>query len=641
MVRPFSKGRLVTTLLLFLLVWPVLCRNSSFQIDDPSLRKLIDNDAFSYEILRMFRAVDSDDLCRVCQTGLGMMKRVVSYAPEAIPRILHQLCEDESLKENSRCDLTYYDSSSRSSFFEDFVNVLSIMDSSGIDGEYFCHYILQGMCKRPNTPTVDMSSWWPPKPHHVKRPPRSGKTFKVLHISDIHLAVSYAMGEEGNCLGMMCCLADSIHDPLEDRFPAPRYGYYNCDAPPILVESSLEQVVAACEENDFEYEFALFTGDMVDHDPLGITLERSVFEEEQVMKYLKTHLEEIPVFAVLGNHDSYPFSQVAQKSSGFGDLFSFNWELMAHLWSDYDWIDAETADQARLHYGGYATVTKQGLKIIALNSNFWYRWNLYNYWDMYDPDTSGTLRFLVDELLECERSGNRAWVIAHVPPGGIADEALPVASDALAQILERFSPETIAGLFFGHTHQDEFTVLYKGNEFERTAEDAINVAWIGPSVTPFSHYNPSWRYYEVDSGSLEIVNSYTFYALLGDTFQEDTPLEWRYEYSAREDYDPDGIWPRDEPLTAKFWHTIAEKIKSDPEFSQLYADHAFRHSPFVPNCTSHQCMFENYCYTTSMTVDQALTCREENNVKMRKFLTGGPTYPMPRPVREFIDNSYD
>lgn len=74
-------------------------------------------------------------------------------------------------------------------------------------------------------------------------------------------------------------------------------------------------------------------------------------------------------------------------------------------------------------------------------------WNLYNYWDTEDFDTSGSFKFLADELVACEENGRYAWIIAHVPPGGDDDDAIPKPSAVFSKIIQRFSPHIITGIF--------------------------------------------------------------------------------------------------------------------------------------------------------------------------------------------------
>lgn len=53
---------------------------------------------------------------------------------------------------------------------------------------------------------------------------------------------------------------------------------------------------------------------------------------------------------------------------------------------------------------------------------------------------------------------------------------------------------TIAGHFYGHTHDDEFEIAY--DDVDTTAP--ISMANIGPSVTTYSFRNPAFRVYTVD-----------------------------------------------------------------------------------------------------------------------------------------------
>lgn len=532
--------------------------------------------------------------------------------------------------------------------YNDATNVISLMDPGSLDGDLFCHYLLLGSCPLPTglDDQVDLSHWWPPKPENAVEPPPSGRTFRVLHLSDIHFQPGYAEGAEAECGNSMCCRDGALphmgHMGTRGRpsMPAPPMGYYRCDTPERLVRSSLGHVMQTGRDArpagaGKAFEFAIFTGDMVDHDPLFISYEKSVQEEIETMTYLKRYLGDIPVYAVLGNHDTYPFAQVAQESSGFGNLFTWNADLMAQMWEEYDWLDTAAAQQVREHYGGFATITRQGLRIISLNSNFWYIYNLYNYWNVAstDPrtgklryeDTSGVLKFLVDELLKCEQRGQRAWVIAHIPPNG--DDTLAIPAAMLTQIVERFSPHVVAGLFFGHTHQDQFQLLYGGSRgygHEKWQEQALNVAWIGPSITPLTDFNPGWRYYDVDAETFGVVDSHNFYARLNDSFDEGRDeLDWRHLYSARAAYDPDQTWPEAAPLNATFWHRVAAHMGAKDggggELTQQFLDYGFRNSPYRPSCLGNEaCRIENYCYVSSFNPDQARRCMSEGGSRYER-----------------------
>lgn len=595
--------------------------------------------------------------CFACKHVLKILRHLAIHHSASIPAALDALCSHRGQKaQHTRglcSSIRFYHSGDGDgifSFLPDLTNALRSMDVDGLDGEYFCHYMFADACPRPSTPKVDYKRFWPDRPAKVDRSMSQGRTFKVLHLSDIHLQINYTEGSAANCLSQMCCDQYAYQNPLEPRLGAPKWGYYWCDSPPALLDSTLKDTAR------FQYDFALFTGDMVDHNPVFISKHDTVLEEEVSLRALKKELGRIPVYPVLGNHDSFPYGQEPQPQSPYSSRTEFNINLMQYLWSsEFQWLDEHAGNEVKRLHGSYAVMVKPGLKVISLNSNFWYRWNFYMYDRTLEPDSSGIFRFLIDELVDCERLGIRAWIQAHVPPGGLPDEALPFGSSFLTAILQRFN-DTIAATFFGHTHLDEFTVLYGGDESNKSEINALGVAWIAPSITPFTEINPSWRFYEVDADTFEIMDSVTYAAAIEPSFGYSWPnspdLMWLREYSARDVYGPEiGGWPATEPLNAKFWHRVAERILHDPCFSSEFVKRSYRGTPLAPDCKSRSCQVERYCYATSMSVDQVEDCharfgasnpaehKPHHKSKYKderghpKQLHGVPTFPMRRPKR--------
>lgn len=605
--------------------------------------------------------------CESCKLSLEVLKQSLDEDNSALGAIFHGICgEDYQPKGlfHGLCDnLHLYKSpaaNSGFSFLPDFANALSEMDTEGIDGEYLCHYMFSNACPRPHTPEINYEAYWSPKPTDKKLVARSDETFNVLHVSDIHLSANYTEDAPANCLGTMCCDSFAFQNPLESRIPAPKFGHWRCDCPQALLDSAVSDSTTRLGQ---DIRFALFTGDMVDHNPVFISKEETYIEEERTMRALKHYLANVPVYPVLGNHDSYPYSQEAPKYSKHADRTSYNIALMQHMWLDYGWIDKDASTQVRETHGAYAIEPMKGLKVITLNSNYWYRWNFYNYVGMEDPDPSGIIRFLISELADCENRGLKAWVQAHVPPGGLMDEALPPAASFLTATFERYS-DVITGLFFGHTHLDEFSVLYSHGATERSEDRALNVAWIAPSITPFTDLNPGWRYYKVNSATFEIMDSVTVYADIesgfGVPWSKTPDLDWKILYSARETYGKALGWPASEPLNGKFWHRVAKEFLYNAEFSEKFVRRSYRNSGRAPECSDYDCRSERYCYATSMTPDQVAYCHEIHHSgerwkagrhrllkgdtvhqiphKMMDRLNklsfhGFPSFPMPRPPR--------
>jgi hypothetical protein len=54
------------------------------------------------------------------------------------------------------------------------------------------------------------------------------------------------------------------------------------------------------------------------------------------------------------------------------DQFSWNYDHVAGLWELEGWIDKTAAQLARANYGAYMVQRGDGLRVITLNTDFWY-----------------------------------------------------------------------------------------------------------------------------------------------------------------------------------------------------------------------------------------------------------------------------
>ncbi|CAR23078.1 KLTH0E00638p [Lachancea thermotolerans CBS 6340] len=580
--------------------------------------------------------------CEQCVTRLAIGKSLSLLKPNLVPKVFTKWCTETGYMSNKTCIATFSRNTVESSNTgTNFADMLSLMDPFGYDGQLYCNYKESGACPKPLTPNVSLSHMWPEKqPKHSIAPEPSNETFNVLHVSDFHIELDYTVGAEANCSASMCCTPHSKNSVsnnntdqhkwnsyynssyTDDSFskgslidvfqnssvwaPATTFGNYKCDAPEILINSSLDSIAQFSKDNDINFDFAIFTGDLVDHDEISLTsYEMTVQSEEIVFRDIKKKLADVPVYSVMGNHDTFPYGELAQENHGFANLFSWNAELMADLWEDYGWLGPSESQYARKHYTGFSVVTKKGLKVIALNSNVWYKKNHYAYWNASEPDTFGQFQFLIDELVESESKDQRVWILAHIP---FSSDVLPLPSKLFAEVVQRFSPYTVANIFFGHTHLDQFEILYStSGEDAKTIENVVASSWISQAVTPWVNNNPSWRYYTVDEKTFSIMNAYNFYTKLNETFTNDgaEPV-WEFEYSSREGYNI--TWPETSPLNATYWHKVASAINNSVEANQLYRNYAMRFSPYVPDCAKSTGCADDYCYLTSFTVDEYDAC---------------------------------
>ncbi|VEU20653.1 DEKNAAC101622 [Brettanomyces naardenensis] len=652
-----TKRKMKFTLLL------LLCLANAATIPTFDLQDIIDQDSISSyvtdgqitsKVLATLISISTSNStkCQKCKDRLVLGQSLALVRPDLVPGIWTQWCNSTNVSTPATCQQTYGRNTVKNSGTgTNFVNMLTVMDPQSLDGDYYCHYKESSACPLPDTPEVDISYMWPQKPAKAYIPPESSNsTFNVLHISDIHVEMDYTIGSEANCSTSMCCTPHSknakslpngynftkgLSDQqilslnfynssyIDGQFklgkdqglnssvwePAYGYGFYECDSPEILINSSLDSIVKYQRQNNITFDFAIFTGDLVDHDEIQyVGYNMTVESEEVVFNNMKSKLQNIPVYSVLGNHDTFPYGELAQEKYGFSNMFDWNAELMAEMWADFEWLDWNEAQYAKYHYSGFSVTTKRGLKIVSLNSNCWYVKNNYAYGNMtQDPDSFGQFEFLVNELVEAEENDQRVWIISHIP---MSADILPISAKLFASIIERFSPYTIAALFNGHTHRDEFELLYSTNGTDsslKTGETLVNNVWITRAVTPWVENNPGWRYYEVDSKTFSIMNSFNYYTKLNETFYNngDEPV-WNFEYSARDAYNID--WPKTNPLNASYWQLVAESMKNDKQSLQNYENHAKRFSPYTDDCvTTDNCDWD-WCYVTSFTVDQLANC---------------------------------
>jgi hypothetical protein len=361
--------------------------------------------------------------------------------------------------------------------------------------------------------------------------------------------------------------------------------------------------------------FTIYTGDLVAHDPQSsLSRAYTTYAETSVFGMFKSYITG-PVFAALGNHDSNPENIDAPHSlpGPLGQQQSWNFDHVASLWQHEGWITPAAARQARTHYGGYSIKTQYpGLRIIAFNTDFWYRTNFFNYINTTNPDNSGIFAWMITELQAAEDAGERVWIVGHVISGWDGTNPLPNPTDLFYQIVARYSPHVIANVFFGHTHEDHIMLYYANNGTQQSAAAALAAAWIGPSVTPLTNLNSGFRLYEVDTGDFSVYEAYTFYsnvstyaglaAASGPTFA--------LEYSTRDAYGPAAGWPAEAPLNATFWHRVTEAMEANHTLVSVQNAYQGKLSKKSPACDTADCANAKICYMRSGSVALGSACKQ-------------------------------
>jgi sphingomyelin phosphodiesterase len=76
-------------------------------------------------------------------------------------------------------------------------------------------------------------------------------------------------------------------------------------------------------------------------------------------------------YAVVGNHDASPVNSFPPGAVDTTITTQWAYDTMSSDWSS--WIGATAAAEADSNYGSYSVLTSQGLRIISVNTNFWYK----------------------------------------------------------------------------------------------------------------------------------------------------------------------------------------------------------------------------------------------------------------------------
>ncbi|KJA28633.1 hypothetical protein HYPSUDRAFT_34088 [Hypholoma sublateritium FD-334 SS-4] len=568
------------------------------------------NNAFTQLTSIASNPIFANDKCGQCQAILGIAKFVSLATPSNGPAFFIEFCNVFHLASN--CAVMYGQFSGIGSVI---TQVIANADTGGYDGQALCQNFFS-LCPAPPTVPLNLTNWFA-KPKPSPLPPlkkASGQRLKVLHMSDFHLDPRFATGAEANCTSGLCCRSNNHNNqsPNQVMMPAPRYGAYLCDTPISLGLSALEAIPALTDTKDTGFAFTVYTGDLVSHDPDN-QLSRGYIEYTETILYdlFKKMLGSGPVYAALGNHDSYNQAQDAPNSLGtpLAQQFSWNYDHVADLWQHEGWIPTSAVALARAHYAGYAVQRSDGLRIITLNTDMWYRANYFNYINMTNPDTSGMLRFLTDELQDAEDAGDRVWIIGHVLSGWDGTNPLRNPTNLFYQIVDRFTPHVIASIFWGHTHEDQLTIYYANNATTMSADTAGAVAWIAPSVTPLTNLNSGFRVYEVDSATFDILDAHTWRADVDSFPSLDSQTAfgptYAYEYNTRQTYGASiTSWGPSDPLNATWWHLVTEAMEANSTLVSTFNTFQGKSSVRTAPCTG-ACVTAKICYMRSGSVSIA------------------------------------
>ncbi|KAL1505786.1 hypothetical protein ABEB36_005267 [Hypothenemus hampei] len=575
-------------------------------VNDMKVQGLQDNDtdssdkAFTPRNARIVGDIIRTKLsCSVCNLGVGLLFREVQVGTpfDEIKAKFVSLCVTFKIEIFSVC----------SGIFDVYgPEVIPVIQLSNIDSSNVCKLIFGEICLSPEVPSHDWNVKLPmnPKPAFIKLPlSQVGQPiFKILHLSDTHYDLDYAEGSVANCQEPLCCRGYSTPKDDEELVPAGRWGSYEkCDAPKVLLENMLEHI--SLQHPDIDY--ILWTGDLPPHDIWNQTKEYNLKVIRETVELVTKAFPNKPIFPAIGNHESSPAGNFAPPWMT-DPAHSVQWlyHEITNSWSQ--WLPS-TTEQTVSHGAFYSVLLRPGFRLISLNTNYCHALSWWLFLNSTDP--ASELQWLIHELSQAESKGEKVHIIGHIAPG--STDCMKTWSKNFYDIVNRFE-STIMGLFYGHSHADEFEVFYE-TEKEFNSKSSFNkrlrwwksknikelkftdrptaVAYLGPSVTSYTNNNPAYRIYYVDGDhentTREILDHETWTFDLGKANLNDNRPSWYKLYSAREAYEMKNLRPEE-------WNNLIERLSVDEELFNKFYRNYHRNSPENPVCDS-KCRVQILC----------------------------------------------
>ncbi|CAO3591762.1 unnamed protein product [Absidia cylindrospora] len=528
--------------------------------------------------------------CSSCISALQLVK-TLSYTSEALLiRTLTNVCKRTKKVSPEVCR----------GMMEEQVpivrKVIKTMSVSGREGHLLCAAVAN------SCPYPDIERWnvtFPKeKPRQMKQVQSSGDVMTVLQLSDWHVDPDYQENADAICNEPICCRPDST-DYSNVTKPASKWGEYTCDPPVKLTESMLKYIPTV--EKDIS--FGIMTGDMPPHEVWStLPFLKTQRIHDSAYALLHTHFDAEDkinslLYPAVGNHEAAPTNNFPISTNNLPldedrKYLSLEWLYKSLTRNWRGWLSQETSNfYVQTNTGSYATRPLPGLKLISLNTNFCYTLNWWLYQRPAEMDPDGVLTWLVEQLQESEDIGERVWIIGHIAPGD--STCFHDYSNYYYQIVERYAPHVIVGQFFGHTHKDEMQIFYRGAQ--QTSSEAISVAYVAPSITPYFQVNPSFRVYKVDKNTFEVLDSLTYMADLEEANALDIEPVWRLEYSAKEAYNSSTApITNNSPLTPAWWHQVTEDMETYNDTFDKYWQFRGRLASQIPICED-ECRVNTIC----------------------------------------------
>lgn len=358
-------------------------------------------------------------------------------------------------------------------------------------------------------------------------------------------------------------------------------GAYGRETSQALLESALADMALVEPRPDF----IIFTGDLLAHH-FGRTYQRLSKDDSQagleafiaktMSVFAATLAKRFPgveVHLTLGNNDAYEGDYLVAPGGHFlrdaTDVFA------ARFFPE----PSRRADFARqFPAAGHYALPLAGpgkLRLVSLNGV---------YFSHRHPDSdreggpwAAELDWLEAELARAEAAGERVLLLAHIPPGVNVYNTLRDPANnpgALERVQGFWSPRpqarfleilarherTVAAIFSGHTHMDDFRLLRRAD-----GQAAVYVG-ITPALSPQFGNNPGFKVFSYDAAAGRLLDFQTHYLDLAAS----QPV-WRGEYGFLQAYGQvPGVGGVEPASGLALWRALAGDARARGLFTTHY-----------------------------------------------------------------------
>jgi len=304
-----------------------------------------------------------------------------------------------------------------------------------------------------------------------------------------------------------------------------------------------------------------------------------------IMDEIRASFPGMPVYVALGNNDSGCGDYQLTAGSGFlaqaGKVIA---EGLPHSQKE----DAVREFGKEFGQGGYYSVTMaepmRDTRLIVVNDLFLsprYSTCAGN------PDPAPAteqMKWLENELKQARASGQRVWLMGHIPPGidpystiskfknvcGGEQPVMFLSSDKMADLMVDYADVMRLGIF-GHTHMDEMRLLEPDGAERQPADGKMTAVKVVPSISPVDGNNPSFTAARVNPSTATLED----YDVIAASNQTGIAAAWTREYDYAQTYHESQFSPSAEK-------ELIDEFKADPVAKKAVSE-AYLRDYFVGN----------------------------------------------------------